>query len=66
MSDILKKIDEFNNNHYLNVIKISKNKFLSLKDLYYKRNIMLIIKKYPLSFIISGKGISCFGIIILE
>ncbi len=39
MSDILKKIDEFNNNHYLNVIKISKNKFLSLKDLYYKKEL---------------------------
>lgn len=39
MSNILKKIDEFKNNHYLNVIKISKDKYLSLKDLYNKKEL---------------------------
>lgn len=39
MSKILKKIDEFNNNHYLNVVRISKDKFLSLKQLQYEKKL---------------------------
>ncbi len=39
MSKVLKKIDEFNNNHYLNVVRISKDKFLSLKQLQYEKKL---------------------------